>query len=154
MATPDPQRSPDDPEGDAPGKVWDSPWYWLHLFCVASLVGVMLIAPKFAERQAGVERKFQGRQRAALNKAGQPLENQLVNDAPLPAVAATQNHHVKLLPIYALLGLGAAGSWMMLWRTHFRRGRRQAIVDPPDTAARTAQHAFVESADGRIEDEQ
>ena len=97
-----------------PAKVWDSPWYWLHLFCVASLVGVLLVSPKFAERQAGVERKFQGRQRAALQKAGKAAETEM---------ATAQNRHVKLLPIYALLGVGAAGSWIALWQTHFRKRR-------------------------------
>lgn len=97
------------------GSITDSPWYWLHLFCVAALVGLVLVGPKFAERQAGVERKFQGRQRAALKQAGQD---------PTTPMSTPENRHVQLLPLYLLAGAGAIASWIALWMTRIRhRGR-------------------------------
>lgn len=92
-------------------RLMDSPWYWVHLFCVASLVGLVLVAPKFAQRQSMVERKFQGRQRASLQRNGKAAETSL---------SMPDSRHVVLLPLYIVLGLGAAGSWIRLWHSRYR----------------------------------
>ncbi|MCA9178366.1 MAG: hypothetical protein KDB14_28090 [Planctomycetales bacterium] len=89
----------------------DSPWYWMHLFCVAALIGLVLVGPRFAARQAGVERKFQGRQRASLNRAGK---------APDTPLSSEDNLHVKLGPLYGLFASGATLSWWMVWRRRYR----------------------------------
>ena len=51
--------------------VTDSPWFWVCLFATAALIGLAAIGPKYAKRQAQIEREFQGRQRAAQNVQGQ-----------------------------------------------------------------------------------
>ena len=104
-------------EPTSPGRrsITDSPWYWMHLFCIAALVGLVLVGPRFSQRQAGVERKFQGRQRASLKKAGQNP------DTPM---STPENRHVQLLPLYLLVGAGAIVSWVALWLTRLRPGRQ------------------------------
>ena len=72
----------------------------------------MLVGPKFAQRQAGVERKFQGRQRAALQKAG---------ESPDTPLSTPEDRHVVLSPLVMVAGFGAALSWFLLWRSHFAK---------------------------------
>ena len=95
--------------------ITDSPWFWVHLFCIAALIGLVLVGPKFAQRQANFERKFQGRQRASLKNAG--LE-------PNTPLSTPDKRYVMLSPLMLVAGFGAALSWFLLWRTHFASGGR------------------------------
>jgi hypothetical protein len=47
----------------------DSPWFWLCLFSGVALLAVAAIGPKYAKRQAGIERKFQMREHVAERRA-------------------------------------------------------------------------------------
>lgn len=50
----------------------DSPLFWLLLFGGAALFAVALIEPKFAQREARIERMYQARQKvAARSQAGE-----------------------------------------------------------------------------------
>ena len=98
-------------------KLSDSPWYWAYLFCTAGLIALVLIGPKFAARQAQVERKYQGRQRAAQQSAGQE---------PNTPLSSTGSTAITLAPLIALLAAGVLVCWVQLWRTRFaRRGSRR-----------------------------
>jgi hypothetical protein len=43
----------------------DSPWFWLELFVYFAVLGVLIIGPKYARRQAAIETRFEARREAA-----------------------------------------------------------------------------------------
>jgi len=90
----------------------NSPWLWVCLFATAALIGLAAIAPKYAKRQAQIEREFQGRQRAAQNVQGQ---------APSGQLSTPENTRITLRPLfYAFAGLIAV-AWFVYWQRRFRR---------------------------------
>jgi hypothetical protein len=107
----------------------DSPWFWGLLFSVMALVGLGLIAPKFAKRQGQLERRFLGREQAAFERQrrfeGLPATD-LADTArePMPfdgAAGAGQGD--TIVPLWTLAigaGLAAAGSAAMLVRERCR----------------------------------
>ena len=98
--------------------ILESPWYWLYAFCTAALVALLLLGPKFAERQAQIERQAQGRERAAQQRAGK------TPSTPMSTAAATI---ITLRPIMLLLAGILAAAWGMLWWRHFRRPNRGSV---------------------------
>lgn len=90
----------------------DSPWYWLYLFATAGLVALVLMGPKYALRQAQLERNYQGQQRANQHRVG------IAPDTPLSSRDET---YIQLWPLYLVLFglLGAA--WIGLWWRRFQR---------------------------------
>ena len=87
--------------------ITDSPWFWVYLFGVAALIFVTLEAPKFRQRQANIERKGQGRLRAAQSAAGQTPDAEL---------STPENTAVNLQPILIVVGAATAVAWVILWR--------------------------------------
>ena len=97
--------------------ITDSPWYWLYLFCTAGLVALVIMGPKFAARQAQIERKSEARQRAALQVSG---ETPMATDSEAEATA------INLQPLYLILAIGLGFAWLRLWqhRRHLRANHR------------------------------
>lgn len=54
-----------DPAPKSPPPLSDSPLFWLLLFSGAAIVAVVAIQPKFAQREARLERMYHARLRAA-----------------------------------------------------------------------------------------
>lgn len=96
----------------SPTPLAESPWFWAMLFCGAGLLGAMLIAPKFARRQAQLEQKYQGRTRAAQARQGQ---------APTTQMSQPESTHVRIGPVQWVLGAGLAIGWFAVWRNLRRR---------------------------------
>lgn len=100
----------------------ESPWYWVYLFCTAGLIALMLAGPKFAARQLQIERKAQGRQRAAQNIAGQE---------PVTPLSEEGRTHIQLRPLYYVLGGILALAWGgLLWKQYFGRRTRETVAGP------------------------
>ncbi|MBW3597225.1 MAG: hypothetical protein KY475_08115 [Planctomycetes bacterium] len=89
----------------------DSPWFWVYLFATFALIVLTVMRPRVLERQAQLERKVQGRQRAAEQAAGREPQT------PLSTPSQTV---IPLGPLFVLLGAAWIVSWIMLWRR--RRG--------------------------------
>lgn len=106
-----------------PGRLTDSPWFWSLLFSVMSLVGIGLIGPKYARRQAQIEGRFLGRERAAVERQRRAAGLEPVNlaDAAADATAAPPERIVPTWTLVTVAGLAAAGSAAMLARER-RRG--------------------------------
>jgi hypothetical protein len=103
-------------EVNSPGgrSITDSPWYWLYLFCTAALIALFLAQTKFAARQSQIERKAQGRQRAIQNISGKE---------PRTPLSDVQRTHIRLWPLFVVLGLILLGAWGHLIWKHFSRNR-------------------------------
>jgi membrane protein implicated in regulation of membrane protease activity len=97
--------------------ILESPWYWACLFCTAGLVALVLMGPKFAERQAQVERQYQGRERAAQRKAG---------ETPSTPMSTAGDTRVLLWPLQLALAVILAVAWPVFWWHHFRLRSMQA----------------------------
>ena len=86
----------------------DSPWFWAYLFTTAALIALALIGPKFAARQAQIEREFQGRQRAAQNIQGQE---------PTGTLSTAERTLVSLRPLFFGLAVITTVVWIIFWLT-------------------------------------
>jgi hypothetical protein len=89
-----------------PYRITDSPWFWGLLFALVGLVGMGLIAPKYAVRQRQIESRYLGRQQAAEERARR--------QAGLPAIdladSASSREEVaprQIVPLWTL-ATGAA----------------------------------------------
>jgi hypothetical protein len=89
----------------------ESPWFWLYLFATAALIALLLMGPKFAARQAQIEREGQGRHRAAQQTHGQQ---------PSTPLSTTGSTIVSLGPLYLVIGGLLIVAWSVLWWQHFR----------------------------------
>jgi hypothetical protein len=88
------------------------------LFATAALVGLAAIGPKYAKRQAQIEREFQGRQRAAQNVQGQ---------TPSGALSTPEQTLITLRPLFYALAAVIALAWFVFWQ----RQQRTARSSPP-----------------------
>ena len=77
----------------------DSPWFWAYLFGTAALLALAVIGPKYGQRQAQIERQFQGREWAAQNEAGVTTEVEM---------STSDETLISLRPLF--LGLAAITS--------------------------------------------
>ncbi len=51
------------------GRWSESPWFWAVAFLNAALIGLALIAPKYRQREAMLERRYEVRRDSALRRA-------------------------------------------------------------------------------------
>src|SRR5262245_9867555 len=86
----------------------DSPWFWAYLFTTAALIALALIGPKFAARQAQIEREFQGRQRVAQNVQGQE---------PSGTLSTAERTLISLRPLFFGLAAITTAAWIVFYRT-------------------------------------
>src|SRR5881296_3758760 len=86
----------------------DSPWFWAYLFTTAALIALALIGPRFAARQAQIEREFQGRQRAAQNIQGQE---------PSGGLSTAEQTLITLRPLFFGLAAIMTIAWIVFYRT-------------------------------------
>ena len=85
----------------------DSPWFWAYWFGVFALVALFLAGPKFRERQAYIEREYQGRTRAAQNLQG---------DEPDVALSEAGSTEITLWPLFLGMGAITVVSWIVYLR--------------------------------------
>lgn len=108
-----------------PPRLSDSPWFWALLFSLMAVAGIGLIGPKYARRQAQIEGRFLGRQRAAIerDRRAAGLEPVDLADAATDAEGAPPARIVPTWTLVTVAALAAAGSAVMLVRE-----RRHATV--------------------------
>ena len=94
--------------------ITDSPWFWAYLFATAALVGLALIGPKFAARQAQIEREYQGRQRATQVALGAE---------PNIEMSSAERTLVTLQPLFLGMAAVTIAAWIVFWRNHVTRPR-------------------------------
>jgi len=85
--------------------------FWIYVFAAAGLAALLIMGPRFRERQSQIERNYQGRVRANQRAAGEELTGVLSTpDATI----------ITLAPLYVLLVAVLLGAWYFMWR-HFAR---------------------------------
>jgi hypothetical protein len=106
---------------DTRAPLTDSPWFWLIVFSVSALGGLLAIAPKYAIRQAGVELKSTAREEVARrSQAGEPLaeapaETFDAADQQTPLRVPLWTLGVTIVMLLAAMGLGA---WQLRHARH------------------------------------
>ena len=104
--------------------ILESPWYWAYAFAAVGLALLLLIRPKFAERQANQEKQYQARQRAMQIKQGK---------APTIEPSTADNRIVELKPLFFFLIVVMLAAWIVTWYTHFyRRSAGDSSSDEDD----------------------
>src|SRR5262245_45122028 len=103
----------------------DSPWFWVYLFATAALISLALIGPKFAARQAQIEREYQGRQRAAQQTQGAE---------PTGELSTAERTLITLRPLFLGLAAVTVVAWTITWRSS-RRAHLLAPDSRPPTPA-------------------
>lgn len=101
----------------------ESIWFWAFVFSAAALGALMIMGPRFGERQAQIEQNYQARVRANQQALGQEFDSK---------ISQPDDTQINLTPLY--LGFGAlfACSWAMVWWHYFRPAiwRRQPNLPP------------------------
>jgi len=99
---------------------------------MAGLIALVLMGPKFSRRQAIIETKSEGRQRASMNLSGHTL----------PPANEDRTPRIQLTPLYLVLTalLGLAG--FQLWRRRVKPSdaNEQNLPLSPDRLA--SPHSF------------
>jgi hypothetical protein len=85
----------------------DSPWFWGYWFGIFALAALLLSYPKFQERQAQIEREYQGRTRAAQQQRG---------DEPDVEMSTPERTEITLWPLVAGMAALTVVSWIVHWR--------------------------------------
>ena len=106
--------------------VTESPWFWAYLFGMFALVALSFAGPKFAARQAQLERQFQGRERALQIRSGEEPDIEL---------STPDETIITLWPLYAGLITTTAISWGVFWWT--RRQGSGGVSRPTNMEPRT-----------------
>lgn len=100
----------------------DSPWFWGYWFGVFALVALLLAWPKYRERQAYIEREYQGRTRAAQKWQG---------EEPDVAMSEPGKTEITLGPLAAGLAAITVASWVVYFWTRNRVAPSAASGDAP-----------------------
>ena len=102
-------------KGSGRKSIFESPFYWIYVFSTAGLIGLVLLGPKFLERQVQEERSFQGRERVKQAVAGH---------VPSTEMSTIENSWFRLQPLAWVLSVVLIGSWFVVWWQFFRRRRK------------------------------
>jgi hypothetical protein len=89
----------------------DSPWFWLYAFCTFGLAALTMMNNRYQQRQFGIERQYQARERAFEIQGGME---------PTTEVTGPDNLVIRLNYLYVVLGLLLVGGWARLWWQRFR----------------------------------
>jgi hypothetical protein len=113
--------------------ITDSAWFWVFVFCTIGLIGVVVISPKYDDRQKRLEARYEGRQRIAARSQAQDPSSSTAGAAdatdsteevavPHEQTAAEQHGYaderrVPLVYLGGVLFLASVASGYMLWRS-------------------------------------
>ena len=95
-----------------PRSITESPWYWAYLFCTGGLIALVVVGPRYAQRQTQIEQNGQKRQWAAQLVAGQ---------SPSVSQSESDKLSIPLRPLFLVLGSLLAIAWIKLIGDHFKR---------------------------------
>lgn len=91
--------------------IFQSVWFWVYVFAAAALCALLIMGPRFAERQAQLEKNYQARNRANQQAMGEPVEGK---------VSEPGDTIITLTPLYIGLGVLFVVAWAVVWWKFFR----------------------------------
>ena len=100
-----------------PRSITESPWYWAYVFCTGGLIALVVMGPRYTQRQTQIEQNLQKRQWAAQHVAGQAQSDLL---------PGSEEMSITLWPLFVVLGSILAVAWIKLIRDHLKRRNQQA----------------------------
>lgn len=106
--------------------ILESPWYWAYVFVTAAIVILLLNQDRIYSRQAQIENKYQGRQRAVRQLSGE------ATDTPLSTPRETL---IQLGPIFGTLGVLFLVTGLAVVRQLRRNSNRQPNARPAGDSA-------------------
>ncbi|MGE0607288.1 MAG: hypothetical protein AB7O62_09360 [Pirellulales bacterium] len=124
--------SPQPPSPPPVSRLTDSPWYWAYLFGIAALAGLVVMGPKFSQRQENLESRRVGREHAWKQGLANPATTAADGEKQPGQVAAARERQVQTWPLAALLVMVVGGAWFVLLRK-----RRGNAVPPPQSVPGT-----------------
>jgi hypothetical protein len=89
----------------------DSPWFWLYLFATFGLALLLVMEPKFRDRQLQLERRSQGWQRSQEVQRG---------EEPSTEMSTPGNLRITLRPLLIIFAGVVTLGWVFLWWKRFR----------------------------------
>jgi len=117
--------------------ITDSPWFWAFAFSAMGTIGVLVIAPKYDDRQKRLEARFEGRERMAQRRQldNQSDRSESIGPERPEEYGYDQQRRVPLVYLGSILFVAAVGSGAMLWRTEqrdFKQGGYESSDLPAD----------------------
>jgi hypothetical protein len=106
-------------------KLTESIWFWGYLFSTAALIILFVMQSKISSRQFDEQRNFQARQ--------QTYENATRPANPINVTEKTANT-ITTTPLFIVMGVMFAVSWIMLCRQRFFKRTKIAIEATSSTA--------------------
>lgn len=104
----------------------DSPWFWLYVFATVGLGLLVLVGPKWIERQVGLDQRAQGI-RHSMEKLSDPEEMDSMRSEVAESRRSIQNRWRRQFQVMVgLLGVGISVAWFIFFSQR-RRGRREAL---------------------------
>src|SRR5262245_45527972 len=87
--------------------ITDSPWFWVALFSLIGLIGLVAISGQYGKRQSRLERQYQARERISTDTVG---------DVSLREYSTAENTLIPLWPLGVLLFVALTIACAMLRR--------------------------------------
>jgi len=100
--------------------------FWIYVFAAAGLAALMIMGPRFGQRQAQIERNYQGRVRA---------NQRAVGEKPSGGLSTPDSTIITLTPLYVVLVAVLLVAWFFMWRHFAGKARTPSgpAVGGPDT---------------------
>lgn len=103
--------------------ITDSPWFWLYLFGTAGIFAIMAQSVRYGDRQAQLDRQYQGRRHIREFPADQESAFEF---------SQADDKIRSLRPLYYVLGGVLIVGWIGLWWQRYRL--RPLPSEPVETA--------------------
>jgi hypothetical protein len=121
-----------------PAHLRDSPWFWMLAYSTVPLVGLAMLSQKYGQRQARLERQYQGHV-AAAEKKSQKLAGASTAKAQTPVsvdgavertYSSAENTIIPLAPLVLIFLAVACFAGVMLAREQLLRKRESTPASP------------------------
>lgn len=89
--------------GERTTNLAESPLFWFGLFAAMALLGLVAVAPRYGQRQAGLEQRHEARQRAAARGDQPPGEAEGIDFEERQLRARSSLMPLMLLALIALV---------------------------------------------------